>query len=49
MFKRYLVSIIFLVGAAHSQMWVQNDVIFNPSGVPSLAFSQPRFADLDGD
>jgi len=37
------------MGAAHSQMWVQNDVIFNPSGVPSLAFSQPRFADLDGD
>jgi hypothetical protein len=29
--------------------WYQNDQIFNPSGVPSLFFSQPRFADLDAD
>ena len=32
-----------------AQMWQQNDLIFNPSGVPSLPFSQPRFADLDDD
>jgi len=32
-----------------AQPWVQNDAIFNPSGIPSLPFSQPRFADLDGD
>ncbi len=30
-------------------MWLQNDIIFNPSGIPSLPFSQPRFADLDND
>ncbi len=32
-----------------AQPWVQNDAIFNPSGIPSLPFSQPRLADLDGD
>lgn len=32
-----------------AQPWVQNNSIFNPSGVPSLPFSQPRFADLDAD
>ncbi len=32
-----------------AQMWQQNDNIFNPSGIPSLPFSQPRFADLDND
>ncbi|MBU1700582.1 MAG: VCBS repeat-containing protein [Candidatus Eisenbacteria bacterium] len=43
---------IFLSLAAspsHGQNWVQNDQIFNPSGVASLFFSQPRFADLDAD
>jgi len=34
---------------AHAQDWEQDDGIFNPSGIPSLPFSQPRFADLDGD
>lgn len=34
---------------AIAQPWIQNNSIFNPSGVPSLPFSQPRFADLDGD
>ncbi len=32
-----------------SQPWQQNDAVFNPSGIPSLPFSQPRFADLDAD
>lgn len=32
-----------------AQPWVQQNAVFNPSGVPSLPFSQPRFADLDGD
>lgn len=32
-----------------AQPWVQDDAIFNPSGIPSLPFSQPRLADLDGD
>ena len=30
-------------------MWVMKSEIFNPSGIPSAAFSQPRFADLDND
>ena len=34
---------------ARAQDWQQNDQIFNPSGIPSLFFSQPRFADLDAD
>ena len=34
---------------AYSQPWQQNDLIFNPSGIPSLSFSQPRFSDLDSD
>ena len=32
-----------------AQYWQQNDLIFNPSGIPSVSFSQPRFADLDAD
>jgi len=48
----YLIITLFLLFAAElvsGQPWEQNDAIFNPSGVPSLPFSQPRFADLDGD
>ena len=33
----------------NAQPWQQNDIIFNPSGIPSLTFSQPRFADVDSD
>jgi hypothetical protein len=33
----------------NAQPWVQNDAMFNPTGIPSLPFSQPRFADLDND
>jgi len=40
---------MILFTPVHGQPWLQNDAIFNPSGVPSLPFSQPRFADLDGD
>lgn len=29
--------------------WKLNPGMFNPSGVPSLPFSQPRFADMDAD
>ena len=32
-----------------AQPWIQNDDLFNPSGIPSVPFSQPRFADLDAD
>jgi len=41
--------LLFLYGSLTAQPWVQNDAIFNPSGIPSLPFSQPRLADLDND
>ena len=34
---------------ATAQPWQQDDQIFNPSGIPSVSFSQPRLADLDAD
>lgn len=44
-----LCAVFLLASQIHAQPWQQNDLIFNPSGIPSLAFSQPRFADLDTD
>ncbi len=45
-----LIGIALLcVTALCAQPWEQDNSVFNPSGVPSLTFSQPRFADLDGD
>lgn len=47
----YIHALMFILisSGLNAQPWQQNSAIFNPSGVPSLAFSQPRFADLDGD
>ena len=45
-------SVLLLAVSAtpgRGQNWQQNDLLFNPSGIPSLSFSQPRFADLDAD
>ena len=42
-----MVSAFFFSGL--TQPWQQNDLIFNPSGIPSLPFSQPRFFDVDAD
>ncbi|PIS27483.1 MAG: hypothetical protein COT43_10280 [Candidatus Marinimicrobia bacterium CG08_land_8_20_14_0_20_45_22] len=42
-------ALLCAVNLLTAQPWQQNDAIFNPSGIPSLSFSQPRFADLDGD
>jgi len=44
-----LVLLLSLAAVASAQNWQPNDGIFNPSGIPSLTFSQPRLADLDGD
>ena len=46
-----LICLIFvsLTFNLSSQPWVLQNSIFNPSGVPSLPFSQPRFADIDDD
>ncbi len=41
--------VVMTCSRSQAQDWQQNDQIFNPSGIPSLAFSQPRFADLDAD
>ena len=46
---RNLIFLMMIIQPVAGQFWTQNDAIFNPSGVPSLPFSQPRFADLDGD
>ena len=45
----FLLSFLYLWINLAAQPWQQNDAIFNSSGVPSLSFSQPRFADLDAD
>ncbi len=43
------ILLLFLAATAGAQDWQPNDGVFNPSGIPSLTFSQPRLADLDGD
>ena len=43
------VFIVMLTSITIAQPWIQDNGIFNPSGIPSLPFSQPRLADLDGD
>jgi hypothetical protein len=45
----FLCHFLFIIPFVMSQPWQQKDLIFNPSGIPSLAFSQPRFSDLDAD
>ncbi len=46
-----MLTLLLFASAATSeaQNWQADDGLFNPSGIPSLAFSQPRLADLDGD
>lgn len=45
-----LILILLLLGSlALAQPWQTDNSVFNPSGIPSLTFSQPRFADLDAD
>ncbi len=49
--KRMLLLLVgcFAAFSLFSQPWEQDNSLFNPSGIPSLSFSQPRFADVDGD
>jgi hypothetical protein len=47
--KNLILIIVSLTLLVNAQPWQQNDLIFNPSGIPSLPFSQPRFADVDAD
>ncbi|HQQ67537.1 MAG TPA: FG-GAP-like repeat-containing protein [Candidatus Cloacimonadota bacterium] len=37
------------LGFMYAQPWEMDNAIFNPSGIPSMTFSQPRFNDLDAD
>jgi len=50
-YKIYSVILITLLlsTALFAADWKLNPGMFNPSGVPSLPFSQPRFADMDAD
>lgn len=50
--KKVMLSFILLmciISLVSAQPWQPNNNMFNPSGVPSLPFSQPRFGDLDND
>jgi len=50
--KNTLLTVLLIamfISAGFAQPWESLPRIFNPSGVPSLPFSQPRFADLDAD
>jgi len=40
---------LFLPQLINAQPWEEDNHIFNPTGIPSLSFSQPRFYDLDND
>lgn len=44
-----LLCALSLSALTYADGWRENSSLFNSSGVPSLSFSQPRFADLDGD
>ncbi|RMF06835.1 MAG: T9SS C-terminal target domain-containing protein [Candidatus Neomarinimicrobiota bacterium] len=41
--------LLLAIRALWGQNWIQHDDVFNASGVPSVTFSCPRFADLDQD
>ncbi len=43
------IVILFLALCLNAQPWEMDNSVFNPSGVPSFSFSQPRFMDLDSD
>ncbi len=45
----FTLALILITSSAIAQNWHQNNAVYNSSGVPSLTFSAPRFADLDGD
>ncbi len=51
MMKKALLFLVILLSAQAmtAQPWQADNTVFNPSGIPSLTFSQPRFADLDAD
>ena len=42
-------AMFFLAFCLNAQPWEMDNSVFNPSGVPSLTFSQPRFINLDND
>ncbi len=48
-FRTITIAMALITTIANAQNWYQNDGVYNTSGVPSLTFSAPRFADLDND
>jgi hypothetical protein len=48
--KRSIILMTLLcIQVLFAQLCEMDNSVFNPSGIPSLTFSQPRFADIDGD
>lgn len=45
----FIIALCFTLTTLFAQPWQQDNSIFNPSGIPSVSFSQPRFCDLDND
>jgi len=44
-----MIMLLTAATAVSAQPWIQDNSVFNPSGIPSVTFSQTRFCDLDGD
>ena len=44
-----ILMILVIIQFLCAQPWQTDNSLFNPSGIPSLTFSQPRCADFDGD
>lgn len=45
----FILLMIMTIATIYAQPWEQDNSIFNPSGIPSVSFSQPRFCNPDGD
>lgn len=45
----FVFALLVIIGALSAQPWEPDNTVFNPSGIPSLTFSQPRFGDIDAD
>lgn len=48
---RHALTLLFIIALSYAsaQIWVQENSVFNPSGIPSYNFLQPRFCDFDQD
>ncbi|MCK9557791.1 MAG: FG-GAP-like repeat-containing protein [Candidatus Cloacimonetes bacterium] len=44
-----VIALLMFLSTISAQPWTMDNSIFNPSGIPSLTFSQVRFNDIDED